>query len=240
MKLIEFDTVARMEQAAFALLGEHFSLARAGPHAVMLTGGRTPMGLYRRIEHSPPSVDDRLHLLISDERLVPLDSPESNFGKMQAMVDALGIRDSRIMHVHTDLDLSAAAERYHQRLASYIDGGGRITLGILGLGADGHVASLFDADDIRRGIGRYAVAVPRQTGPDRVSVTRDLLLKVERFLFLVAGAQKAAVVQKMAAEPKNVTAAQAVGEVSSVELWFCPTEGPDASGPFNSRMPPGD
>ena len=240
MKLIEFDTVVQMEQAAFALLGEHFSLAVAGPHAVMLTGGKTPAGLYRRIEQSPPPADDCLHLLISDERLVPLTSPESNFGNMRAMVDALGIRDSQIMHVHTHLDLDAAAEQYHQQLAAYIDDGGRITLGILGLGADGHVASLFDADDIRRGAGRYAVAVTRKTGPDRVSVTRDLLLKAERLVFLVAGAEKAAIVRKMAAEPENVTAARAVREVSSVELWFCPTEGPDASGPFNSRMPSED
>ena len=134
MKLIEFDTVVQMEQAAFALLGEHFSLAVAGPHAVMLTGGKTPAGLYRRIEQSPPPADDCLHLLISDERLVPISSPESNFGNMRAMVDALRICDSQVMHVHTDVDLDTAAERYHQRLAAYIDGGGRITLGLLGLG----------------------------------------------------------------------------------------------------------
>ncbi len=220
MKITYFDHAAAMEQKALALLREHFGLSCAGSHAVMLTGGRTPLGLYRSLEASPGEVDERLHLLISDERHVPLDSPENNFATMQAMVAAMQLGESRIIRVHTELPLAAAADRYHQDLAAYIHGGGRITLGILGLGADGHVASLFDSHDIDRGKGRYAVAVPRETGPDRVSVTRELLLAVERLVFLVAGHEKADIVQKIDQRPENVLAARAVGDASGVELWF--------------------
>lgn len=220
MKLSKFDRISIMEQEALALLREHFGLSCAGPHAVMLTGGRTPLRLYKSLEDSPGHVDDCLHLLISDERHVPSDSPENNYARMRAMIAAMGLDDSRMMRVRTELPLGTAADRYHHELASFIDSGGRITLGILGLGADGHVASLFDAEDISRGEGRYAVAVPRKNGPDRVSVTRDLLLKVQRLLLLAAGAEKTQIVERMAANAENLAAWRAVQGVCKVELWF--------------------
>jgi len=220
MKLITFDSISDLENKALALLCEHVQLSLEEPHAVMLTGGRTPLGLYRRLEESPATVAPRLRLLISDERHVPLESPDNNYGKMRAMVAALRLDESRIMRVHTEESLEAAAERYHRELASFIDQRGRITLGLLGLGADGHVASLFQTSDITRGEGQYAIAVPRPSPPDRVSVTADLLSQAERLVFLVTGPEKADIVKKVVTDPEGVVAAQAVRDVARVELWF--------------------
>ncbi len=225
MKIIRFDHLEEMEQAARALLVEHFRLADPGPHAVMLTGGSTPQGLYRSLTAAPDSADDRLHILISDERHVPLDSPANNFATMRPMIRAWGIDDSRVLRVHTEMPLTEAADRYDAELASFFKQGGRITLGILGLGADGHAASLFNANDLNRGKERFAIAVPRKEGPDRVSVTPDLLAKVERVIFLVAGPEKAAIVQKISSDPNAVVAVQAVQSVSQLELWYAPMQG---------------
>jgi 6-phosphogluconolactonase len=219
MKPAGFDNLAEMERRALDLLREHFSLSSPGPHAVMLTGGGTPLGIYRRIEKAPPAVDERLHLLVSDERHVPLESPENNFAKMRPMIRAMGIGDWRLMRVHTSLALDAAADRYHEDLASFFDRGGRVTLGILGLGADGHAASLFGPHDVDRGKDRYAIAVPRDAGPDRVSVTRDLLLRVEKLVFLVAGAEKKEAVERLLKRPASIAAGQAVEGHCDVELW---------------------
>ena len=208
-----------MEHSAARLLEQHFSLDCDGPHAVMLTGGQTPLGIYRTIEESPPPINDSLRLLITDERHVPLKSPESNFGQMRAMVHALGMDESRMMRVHTELSLDAAADRYHEKLASFIRDKGRITLGLAGLGTDGHVASLFHMDDLQHGHGRYAIAVPRDSGPDRVSVTQDLLTRVEHLVFLVAGPEKADMVAQILSGPENLVAGQAVKYAGSVELW---------------------
>ncbi len=215
-----FDHVEAMEQEAAALLSDHFGLACDEPHAVMLTGGGTPLGIYRRIEESPVAIDDQLHLLVSDERYVPLESPENNFAKMQPMIRALEIDDSRVMRVDTDLPLHTAADRYDAELASYFERGGRITLGILGLGADGHCASLFSAEDVARGAGKYAIAVSRPAGPARVSVTRDLILKTERLVYLAAGPTKAEVVRTMTDRPEDVIAGQVVQDVARTELWY--------------------
>ena len=217
-----FDDVSAMEQEAVALLKQHFGLSCPGPHAVMLTGGRTPLGLYKRVEESPGRIDDRLHLLISDERHVGEDSPDHNFAAVRPMIDAMGIDDSRVMRVDTRLSLGAAADRYDRDLGVFLERGGRITLGILGLGADGHVASLFGRRDVAAAAGRYAVAVRRSDGPDRVSATRDLLLKVERPVLFVAGPAKAQVVDKMASDPASVTAGQVFQDAAGVELWYCP------------------
>ena len=168
MKLVPFDSFSEMERSAVVLLEEHFSLPCSVPHAVMLTGGQTPIGIYRTLAQPPVPVDNSLRLLITDERHVPLESPESNYGRIRAMVRSRGIDESQVMRVHTELPLDAATARYHDELASYVLAGGQITLGIAGLGADGHVASLFDGRDLERGRGKYAVAVPRGSGPDRV------------------------------------------------------------------------
>jgi len=220
MRLIEFDTFAQMEKEVVHLLRKHFRCHRSQPHAVMLTGGRTPLGVYRILEKSCEPVDTFLHLLISDERHVPLESPQSNYGNMRPMVHALGVDESRVMRVHTELPLDDAADRYDEALSMYVEKGGRITLGFLGLGADGHVASLFTKQDLTRRADRYAIAVPRESGPDRISVTRKLLLKVESLVFLVAGQEKVDVLEKTLNDPGSTVAGQAVRGISQTELWY--------------------
>jgi 6-phosphogluconolactonase len=211
-----------MEREAVALLDGHFRLQDPGPHAVMLTGGHTPLAIYRTLEQTADRADDALWLLISDERHVPVESPENNFAKMRGIVEALGVEPSRVMRVHTELPLEKAADRYDAELRAFFDRGGQVTLGILGLGADGHVASLFDIEDLERGNGRYAIAVPRAEGPDRISVTPDLLRKVERLVFLVAGDEKAAIVRQLETDPASVIANRATQGIAGVELWYAP------------------
>ncbi len=220
MKLITFRNVEALEDAAVALLEEYFAIVDERPHAVMLTGGRTPTGVYERLRQTPIKADGNLHVLISDERHVPLDSAENNFAKMLPAIEAMGIDDARIMRVHPEQALEDAAEQYDRELASFVESGGRISLGILGLGADGHVASLFNSQHIAVGRGRYAIAVLKEDGPDRISVTRDLLLRAERLVFLVTGKEKKAIVETFAAARMETVAEQALAGYVNVELWF--------------------
>ena len=133
------------------------------------------------------------------------------------------------MRVHTELPLEAAADRYNATLSRFFQQGGRITFGLLGLGADGHAASLFSRQDVARGASRYAIAVRRENGPDRVSVTRDLLLKVESLVFFVAGQDKVETVEKTLRDPESTIAGQAVCGIPQTELWYA-RGSPDRSG----------
>jgi 6-phosphogluconolactonase len=222
VELKKFNSLSQMEQAALKALREEMQAEADTPHAIMLTGGSTPLGLYRHIEQRPFAVDGGLHVLLTDERYVTIESPESNFGHVAGMLRALGVADTNIMRVRTELPLQDAAERYHARLAGYLEKGGTIPLGILGLGADGHVASLFSADDVVRGQGRFAIAVKRANGPDRVSVTRDLLLRVDRLVFLIHGREKAEAVDRLLQKPESIPAGLALEGKEGVDVWYCP------------------
>jgi 6-phosphogluconolactonase len=220
MEVRTFETFRDLRNAAAALLRTHLLMPGAGPHAVMLAGGKTPLGIYRDIEARTAAADGTLRILLSDERHVPVEAAESNYGNLLGMLRALKLEEARVLRVHTEAALDDAAERYHAELASFLKGGGRITLGFLGLGADGHTASLFSGEDVRRGAGRYAIAVRRDPGPDRVSVTHELLTKAERLVFLAAGREKKDSVDALLRRPGSIAAGQAVAGAGRVEVWF--------------------
>lgn len=189
------------------------------PHAVMLAGGKTPMPVYEEVARRRVRAADDLFFMYSDERLVPVTSPESNYGNTRFLIESAGVAEGHVMHVHPELELKKAGEQYGAALGRFLKAGGRITLGLLGLGADGHTASLFSADDVRRGAGSYAVSVRRVEKPDRVSVSPDLLKRVETIIFLVLGADKREAIQRLLKQPGRCPAGMAVQEARSVQLW---------------------
>ena len=222
MELRMFKNVQEMERAAVALLAARLGKTTAQPHAVILPGGRTPRGIYEKLRLSPVRTGPALRVLLSDERHVPPDSPESNYGAMKEMIHALGLKASHVLRVHAELPLEEAANRYDAELKSYFRKGGRITLGLLGLGADGHTASLFTSQDILRGRGRLAIAVKRPDGLSGVSVTRDLLLKAERIVFIAAGTEKGEIVTRLMKNPGSIPAGMATEDIRNVEVWYAP------------------
>ncbi len=205
-----------------AALSERLARAFAAPgaSAVMLSGGNTPLPAYRALAQQPPRHDERLHVLFSDERYVPADSPKSNYWQCKPLLEVLGLPEEALLRVHTDLPLEEAATRYESELTTLLSSGVRIGLGLLGLGADGHTASLFSAQDLERARGRYALPVQRPDGMAAVSVTPDLLATVREPVFVVAGADKAAAVHALMRQDRNLVAWGAVQGCADVELWL--------------------
>lgn len=230
MQIKIFQHADDLTAALVDLLACHFKLALPVPHAVMLPGGRTPRGAYQQIAQNPCFVDGNTRILLSDERLAPIRSPESNYGQLRPMLKALHIPAVHILRVDTSQTLALAARHYDRDLRAFLKRKGRITLGVLGLGADGHTASLFSTQDVERGRGALALAVPRKPGPDRVSVTADLLAKAERLVFVAAGAEKRLVVERMrvASAPHvasaTLPAGLATAGVADVQVWFAEDE----------------
>ena len=218
----EFITVRQLKEATRLLLEKSFSESFDNPSAVLLPGGNTPQGIYRELTTNPPRLGGKVHLGLTDERHVPWESPDSNYGQLAAMIRALGIAEDRVLKVRTNRPLDEAAAGYAADWKTFLDKGGRITLALLGLGPDGHTASLFSAADVQAGAGRLAQAIRRPMPPDRVSVTRDLLRRAERIVFLAAGPDKAAVVSRLAETPAEVTAGLAVDGCANVEIWYSP------------------
>lgn len=215
----EFRSPGEMTAAVADLLGDRAKHVFGRPHAVLLSGGRTPVAAYAEVEQRRFRAAEDLYVLLADERMVPEESPDSNVGSLRPMLNALALPEDRILRVNTALPLKKAAAAYDRALHQFVRSGGRITLGLLGLGADGHTASLFTDEDLARAAGSLAVGVPRQGGTDRVSVTPDLLKRAEVLIFLVTGPEKQAVVARLMKDPDSLVAGRAVRDAAAVQLW---------------------
>jgi 6-phosphogluconolactonase len=168
------------------------ALAERDRCQIALAGGRTPAATYRRLgqEHLPW---ERVDLLLGDERWVSADDEASNARLLRETLMAAGPgREARLHPVATDLPSPQdGARAYSTTLASLCgdDQPPVLDLVLLGLGADGHTASLFP--------GTGAVAVTDQSvtvgeaqGQPRITLTAPVLSAARKVVFLVSGADK--------------------------------------------------
>lgn len=220
MKVTRFASFDALSTAAAALMMQHVQTKSDTPVGVMLSGGKTPIAVYRTVERAGVCASDAVHVLFSDERMTAPTSDDSNYGHAAGMIAALKISEPRVLRVHTELKLEAAAVRYDRDLDEFFSHGGRIPLGLLGLGADGHTASMFTMEDLRTDGGQWARPVPRFNGYDRVTVTTQVLERIERAVFLVSGPEKQAVVARLLQSPETLPAGAAVAKTPHVELWM--------------------
>lgn len=152
------------------------SLRGSGPVAITVPGGSTPFPI---IEHllAHPLAWDRLTVWPNDDRAVPEDHPASNTGKLRALFEPAGAE------VVTLTEMEAVP---------------RFALAWLGMGADGHIASLFPnteprADELRRIVRLTPDPLPPEAPFDRVSLTIPALLASDELVFVIRGAEKRAV-----------------------------------------------
>lgn len=213
-----FPSRAALESALEERLAR--AVAAPGAAAVMLSGGNTPLPAYRALAARPGLPRNTgLSVLFSDDRYVPADSPASNYRQAESLLRALALPPAAVLRVRTELPLEEAARDYERQLGALLASGARIALGLLGLGADGHTASLFGAADLARARGRLAIAVQRPDGLSAVSVTPEMLAKVAEPVFVVAGADKREAVQRLLARDAQLAAWRAVAGCARVELW---------------------
>jgi 6-phosphogluconolactonase len=176
--------------------------------SVLLGGGRTPVELNRCIVNSSgnrPFIVDwhRIHIWFSDERCVPPDHGDSNYRLIDdTLLRPLGIPQKNVTRLKGERSPEQAASDYHQQLSLW---GARyeqripiFDLVLLGLGPDGHTASLFPGSEALRE-SRY-FAVPAGPGPEgwhRVSVTLLVINSAENVWLMAAGAEKANAVKQL-------------------------------------------
>jgi len=200
-----------LSRAAAALLVEQANLAVAarGRFSVALAGGATPRRTYELLA-APPLADqapwDRVHVFWGDERCVPLSDPRSNARMAQAAwLDHVPIPGHQIHPMHCGPDPAAAARQYEAQLRKFFDGQPPILdLVLLGLGQDGHTASLFPGTPVLKESERWAAAV-YVAAQDlyRITLTAPLLNQAAAAAFLVAGDAKAAVLREVLHGPRD-------------------------------------
>jgi 6-phosphogluconolactonase len=209
------DPAALAQEAAkrFAQTAEA-AVAGGGRFTVALAGGSTPRALYGLLAEEPyrSRVPWRqVHLFWGDERAVPPDHPDSNFGMAwSTLLGRVPVPPAQVHRMEGErVDPDAAAADYEAALARTfaVPAGGdppSLDLVLLGLGADGHTASLFPHTEAVREARRWVVRnrVPR-LGADRLTMTAPLLNRAAAVLFIVAGPDKAAALQRVLAPPPD-------------------------------------
>jgi 6-phosphogluconolactonase len=194
--------------------------ARRGVAHVALAGGRTPGETYRLLAGAVPDWRD-VHLWFGDERDVPLDDPKSNHALLARTLLAEPLDPPP--HVHPvlgiDADPEAAAAAYERELQATVAGDPpRLDVALLGLGEDGHTASLFPDDPALEERARLCVAVHGPKPPfGRVTMTLPLLRAARRVLLLTQGTGKAWAVGATLAGPSARVPASLLAD-ADVEL----------------------
>jgi len=214
-----FDDKSALLEAMEARLREALSKPSDRPFAIMISGGSTPLPVYGALANKPPEISPNAGIVFADDRYVPVDSTDSNYGNALPMINGLGIPEGRTLRIHPELTLDEAAERYNKDLKGFLTAGGSIPLAFLGLGADGHTCSLFSDADLERCAGKLAAAIPKESPPDRITVSPELLARVGHIIFVVAGDDKIDMIDALVDKPDTITAGKAVARCKSVELW---------------------
>ncbi len=189
------DTAAEAAGVAAERLAEAISAGRAarGTAHLSLAGGSTPRAAYERLASL---VDDweAVELWFGDERLVPPDDPESNY---RMLTESLLDRTGAVAHpVPTEGSAEHAAAAYGRQLRDRVpagpDGIPALDFALLGLGEDGHTASLFPDAPTLEARGEVCVAVHHapKPPPDRVSLTLDVLRAAQGSAILAVGKGK--------------------------------------------------
>ena len=181
--------------------------AMDGVVAVALSGGSTPRRLYRLLA-GPPYRDafpwGRVHWFWGDERFVPHDDDESNYRMVwEAMLSRAPIPAANIHRVPTEgISAEAAASAYERELKSFY-GADRLdparpffAATLLGLGTDGHTASLFPATSVLDERERWVAAVADPHGKMRVTLTYPILESSRNVAFLVEGQEKHMILER--------------------------------------------
>jgi 6-phosphogluconolactonase len=189
-----------------------------GRFMLCLAGGETPRATYERLARPPLSAHmpwDRTWIFFGDERAVAPDDAESNYRMAQeALLSRVPVSPTRVFRIRgEDGDAEAAAAAYAATLA---DAFGtrrgelpRFDLVLLGLGVDGHTASLFPNSPVLREVFRSVAAVHVAAAkiPQRLTLTFPVLNAAARVLFLVTGTEKAKILRKVLDERATLPAA---------------------------------
>lgn len=199
-----------------------------GRFSVALSGGSTPGRLYRLLAEEPYRTQipwEQVHLFWGDERCVPPDDPGSNYrlaGEM--LISRVPIPPENVYRVRGELGAQGAAQSYEQTLEEFFCGPRpRFDLVLLGLGEDGHTASLFPGSPLLAETERLvapARALYQDRPAERVTLTLPAINAARQVLFLVAGSEKAEAVRAVLEGPAGQLPAQQIRPTAGQLTWL--------------------
>ena len=217
------DLAKRVAEWLIERIGEN-----PGKVRIALSGGSTPKQLFQLLatdEYSKRVPWRRVHLFWGDERFVPPDDPDSNYGMTRAtLLSKVPLPETNIHPIPTDGTLDDAATRYERLLqdeygATVLDPARPLfDVTFLGLGEDGHTASLIPGEPVLQERRRWVAAVAHGRPEVRITLTYPALESSRFVAFLVAGAGKAKILKASHSGEADVPAARL--KPHGEAIWF--------------------
>lgn len=200
------------------------ALAERRRFLISLSGGTTPMKLYERL--ATENLDwTHVHFFWGDERCVPVDDASNNYGQVKkVLLDK--IHATNIYRINTDLSPASAATHYANTLKFFAEPPldfPRFDLVLLGLGEDGHTASLFPNSPIDVDEPVISVTANYQDRPaNRITLTQKVFNEAREIWFLVTGKNKAEILNKIINGERNLELypAQRIQPKSGNLIWW--------------------
>jgi 6-phosphogluconolactonase len=205
------------------------SIRRKGRFDVAVSGGSTPRALHRLLGKEPYlfAVDwQHTDIFWVDERLVPCHDPASNYGAAKMdWLDKIPVPANQVHPMPGQGQPEVCAAEYQTLLEKYFNGSQRnfpvFDLIYLGIGTDGHTASLFPGDSTAQTTDKWVFAV-KGGDPDvfRLTLTLPVLNHARKLCFLVSGNSKASIMKTVFLDPEARLPAQCVKPITGQRLWL--------------------
>jgi len=223
----ETEALYREAAACFTRQAQQAVAAR-GRFVVALSGGRTPRGLYARLAGAPYRAAvawPRTHFFWGDERCVPAgDSRRNARMAREALLDHVPVPPAQVHPIECAADPEQAARQYAAQLRDFFAGQPPVfDLILLGLGADGHTASLLPHSPILQDQTAWTAAVhPQAPDVPRVTLMPAVINRARLVVFLVAGQEKAAALAAVCHGPPDPQRlpAQLVRPPGGATVWL--------------------
>ncbi len=204
------------------------ALSRQSRFALVLSGGKTPNKLYALLAEPPFSSQipwNKIHLFMGDERFVPPDHADSNYCLVRrTLLEKVPLPPSHMHAVPTQTDNPRVSAMEYERELRFFFGGmdyPRFDLILLGVGEDGHTASLFPGTRaLEENKSWVAVSEAPQPPRVRLTLTFPALNNARRALFLATGARKSAILKEILHGPLNKYPAQRVRPIDGKLEWW--------------------
>ncbi|MBS1683430.1 MAG: 6-phosphogluconolactonase [Bacteroidetes bacterium] len=228
IKVFESDNALATGVADFIISDAQAAIAGHGQYSLVLSGGNTPESLFRMLAAPPyaTALDwSRVHIFWGDERAVPLDDERNNAHvAISLWLRQISIPPGNIHRIPSDMPAQEAAREYEQTIKRYFAGGEiAFDLVLLGLGPDGHTASLFPHSPLLEEKDAIVTAgfIPAQN-MERITMTITLINEAHKVLFLVAGKAKATILQHVIqdAPAHDTYPAKMINPRSGGLYWF--------------------
>ncbi|MDE3055857.1 MAG: 6-phosphogluconolactonase [Verrucomicrobiota bacterium] len=224
--------IAATYAEAVHLAAEHWfhsaerALQRRGRFAVAFSGGSTPKAVYHEIAKSPNRISwDSLSFFWSDERAVPPTDPESNYCMTMKELSLLPIPKGQIFRMEAEENIEKKAKEYEEKILHFL-GKDLFDLVLLGVGEDGHTASLFPNTAVLEEKRKLvAAAYVPQKNSWRMTLTFPCIEKSAHTVFYAFGSAKKEIVKKVLTAPIiSSYPASRVGTPEAKALWILDKE----------------